>query len=54
MGTMFITSKNKNSVINFERNQLKNQKPQNPIGLKISPKMHEKCMKYVNKMKTKG
>ena len=54
MGIMFITSKNKNLVINFERNQLKNQKPQQYIGLKISPKMHEKCMKYVKKMKKKG
>ena len=43
MGIMFITSKNKNLVINFERNQLKNQKPQKYIGLKISPKMHEVC-----------
>ena len=51
---MFITSKNKNPMINFERNQLKNKKPQNPIGPKISPKMHEKCIKYVNKMKEKG
>ena len=51
---MFITSKNKNPMINFERNQLKNKKPQNPIGPKISPKMHEKCIKYVNKMKKKG
>ena len=54
MGNMFTTSKNKNPVIKFERNQLKNQKPQQYIGLKISPKMHEKCMKYVNKMKKKG
>ena len=51
---MFITSKNKNPMINFERNQLKNQKPQIPIGSKITLKMHEKCMKYVNKMKKKG
>ena len=50
---MFTTSKNKNPVINFKRNQLKNQKPQIPIGPKISLKMHEKCMKYVNKMKKK-
>ena len=42
MRNMFSTPKNKNPVINFERNQLKNQKPQNPIGPKISPKMHEK------------
>ena len=39
---MFTTSKNKNLAINFERNQLKNQKPQKYIGPKISPKMHEK------------
>ena len=31
----------KKPVINFERNQLKNQKPQILIGLKISLKMHE-------------
>ena len=43
MGNMFTTSKNKNPVIKFERNQLKNQKPQKSIGLKISPKMHENC-----------
>ena len=42
MRNMFITSKNKNPVINFERNQLKNQKLQKSIGSKISPKMHEK------------
>ena len=54
MEIMFTTSKNKNSVINFERNQLKNQKPQNPIGPKISPKMHEKCMKYVKKNEKEG
>ena len=30
-------------MIKFERNQLKNQKPQNSIGPKISPKMHENC-----------
>ena len=41
MGNMFTTSKNKNPVIKFERNQLKNQKPQKTIGPKISPKMHE-------------
>ena len=40
---MFISSKNKNPVIKFERNQLKNKKPQIPIGSKISPKMHEVC-----------
>ena len=51
---MFTSSKNKNPMIKFERNQLKNQKPQIPTGLKISPNMHEKCMKYVNKMKKKG
>ena len=39
---MFLTPKNKNPVINFERNQLKNQKLQKSIGSKISPKMHEK------------
>ena len=55
MGNMFTTSKNKNPVINFERNQHKNKKkPQKSIGPKISPKMHEKCMRYVNKMKKKG
>ena len=54
MGNMFTTSKNKNPVIKFERNQLKNQKPQKSVGPKISPKMHEKCMKIVNKMKKKG
>ena len=43
MGNLFTTSKNKNPVINFERNQLKNQKPQKSIGPKILPKMHEKC-----------
>ena len=43
MGIMFTASKNKNLVIKFERNQLKHQKPQNPIGPKITPKMHEKC-----------
>ena len=54
MGNMFTTPKNKNLVINFERNQIKNQKPQFPMGPKISLKMYEKCMKYVNKMKRKG
>ena len=54
MGIKFTTSKNKNPVIKFERNQLKHQKPQISIGPKITPKMHEKCMKYVNKMKNKG
>ena len=43
MGNMFTTSKNKNLVIKFERNQLKNQKPQKSISPKISPKMHEIC-----------
>ena len=54
MRIMFTSSKNKNPVIKFERNQLKNQKPKIPIGPNISPNMHEKCMKYVNKMKKKG
>ena len=40
---MFIASKNKNPMIIFERNQLKHQKPQIPIGQKITPKMHEIC-----------
>ena len=43
MGNMFITSKNKNPVINFERNQHKNKKPQKSIGPKITPNMYEKC-----------
>ena len=43
MGIMFIASKTKNPVIKFERNQLKHQKPQIPIGQKITPKMHEIC-----------
>ena len=30
------------------------KKPQISLSLKITPKMHEKCMKYVNKMKKKG
>ena len=30
-------------MIKFERNQIKNQKPQKSIGPKISPKMHENC-----------
>ena len=51
---MSTSSKNKNPMIKFERKQPKNQKPQNPIGLKITPKMHEKCLKYVNKKKKKG
>ena len=54
MRIMFTSSKNKNPVIKFERDQLRNQKPQIPIGSKISPIIHEKCMKYVNKMKKKG
>ena len=40
---MFTSSMNKNPLINLERNQLKNQKPQIPIGSKISLKMHEIC-----------
>ena len=43
MGFMFTSSKNKNLVIKFERKQPKNQKPQNPICPKITPKMHEIC-----------
>ena len=43
MGIMFTASKNKNPVIKFERNQLKHQKPQIPIGPKITPKMNEIC-----------
>ena len=41
MGIMFTSFKNKNLVIKFERNQLKHQKPQIPIGPKISLKRHE-------------
>ena len=41
-------------MISLEKNYFKNQKPQIPIGPKISLKMYEKCMKYVNKMKKKG
>ena len=55
MGKMFKTSKNKNPMISLEKkNYFKNHKPQIPIGPKISLKMYEKCMKYVNKMKKKG
>ena len=50
MGNMFITSKNKKPMINFERNQLKNQNPKNLLVRKL----HLKCMKNVNKMKKKG
>ena len=51
---MFTSSNNKSPLINCERKQPKNQKPQNPLSTKITPKMHEKCMKYVNKKKKKG
>ena len=51
---MFISSNNKNLLINCERNQLKQQKSQISLSSKISFKMHEKCMKWVNKMKKEG
>ena len=38
----------------MDKNHLKNQKPQIPIGSKISLKMHENCKKYVNKWKREG
>ena len=38
---MFISSNNKNLVINYERKNQKHHKPQNFLGLKIA----FKCMK---------
>ena len=43
MDTIYTTSKNKNPMIKFVRNQLKNKKPQKSIGPKTSSKMHENC-----------
>ena len=51
---MFITSHNKNPLINFKKTSLNHQKPQKSIGSKLSPNMHEKCMKLENKCKRKG
>ena len=47
---MFISSHNKNPLINFERNDWKQQKPQNFISLNFSLK----CMKNENNWKRKG
>ena len=51
---MFASSQKKKPLIKLDRNQLKKQKPQSPIGPKISLKMHEKFMEKVNKLKKKG
>ena len=51
---MFASSQKKKPLIKLDRNQLKKQKPQIPIGPKISLKMHEKFMEKVNKLKKKG
>ena len=48
---MFISSINKNPVINCERN---NQKPQILLGSKITLKCMKKCMRNENKSKRRG
>ena len=47
---MFISSNNKNLVINYERKNQKHHKPQNFLGSKIA----FKCMKNENKWKMRG
>ena len=51
---MFITSPNKNPLINCERKVLIHQNPQNFQGPKISLICMKKCMKNENKLKKKG
>ena len=51
---MFITSPNKNPLINCERKGLIHQNPQNFQGPKISLICMKKCMKNENKLKKKG
>ena len=51
---MFISSNNKNPVINCERKNQKHQKPQNFLGSKITLKGMKKCMNNENKLKKKG
>ena len=51
---MFIASHNKNSLINFKRKGLNEQKPQIFIGSKFSQYAWQKCMKQENKWKKKG
>ena len=51
---MFISSNNKNPVINCERKNQKHQKPQNFLGSKITLKGMKKCMNNENKRKGRG
>ena len=51
---MFASPQNKNPLIKLDINQLKKQKPQIPIGPKISLKMHEQFKEKVNKLKKQG
>ena len=51
---MFISSNNKNPVINCERNNKKHQKPQIFLGSKITLKCMKKGMRNENKWKRRG
>ena len=51
---MFISSNNKNPLINCERNNQKHQKPQIFLGSKITLKCMKKCMRNENKLERRG
>ena len=51
---LYITSHNKNPLINFQIKDWKRQKPQISLGSKISLKCMKKCMNNENKWKRRG
>ena len=54
MGIVYVSSKNKNTLIKFEQKQPENQNPQKSLVQKFMWKMQEECMKIENKWKRKG